>query len=78
MKRRCHFLDTLPAYNYNTGGSEHVVNTKGKKVANDTRHLGSTLMGAFLKEVREFCDPDCQADWSKKPHQQVNRCTRHA
>ena len=75
MKRRCHFLDTLPAYNYNTGSSEHVINSKGQKVTNNTRHLGSTLMDAFLREVEEFCDPDSQADWSKKPHQQVRMKT---
>lgn len=71
MKRRCHFLDTLPAYNYNLGASEHIVNSKGQRVSNNTRHLGSTLMASFLREVEEFCDPDAQADWSKKPHQQV-------
>lgn len=71
MKRRCHFLDNLPAYNYNTGGTEMITNSKGKKVANNTHQLGSTLMRSFLKEVEEFCDPDGQADWSKKPHQQV-------
>ena len=71
MKRRCYFLDNLPAYNYNTGGTELITNSKGKKVANNTHQLGSTLMKSFLKEVEEFCDPALQADWSKKPHRQV-------
>jgi hypothetical protein len=71
MKRRCEFLDNLPAYNYNTGGTEMVVNARGRKVSNNTLTLGSTLMKSFLKEVEEFCDPAGLADWSKKPHHQV-------
>ena len=71
MMRRCHFLDNLPAYNYNTGGTEMITTAKGKKLPNNTRQLGSTLMKSFLKEVAEFCDPDGQTDWSKKPHEQV-------
>lgn len=47
------------------------VDAKGKKVMNNTKKLGSTLMKAFLKEVTEFCDPSSKADWSKKPHQQL-------
>ena len=74
MKRRCYFLDNLPAYNYNTGGTELITNSKGKKVANNTHQLGSTLMKSFLKEVEEFCDPALQADWSKNPHRQVMQC----
>ena len=71
MKRRCYFLDNLPAYMYNTGSAEMVVDEKGKSMRNNTKKLGSTLMKAFLREVDEFCDPSTQADWSKKPHQQV-------
>ena len=75
MMRRCHFLDNLPAYNYNTGGTEMITTAKGKKIPNNTHQLGSTLMKSFLKEVSEFCDPDGQADWSKKPHEQVREYT---
>lgn len=57
MKRRCHFLDNLPAYNYNQGGN--------------TLKLGSTLMNAMLKEVPQFCDPSTKEDWSLQAHQQV-------
>ena len=71
MKRRCYFLDNLPAYNFNAGSAEMTFDAKGKRIMNNTRQLGSTLMKAFLKEVGEFCDPSSQADWSKKPHQQV-------
>ena len=45
--------------------------SRGKRTTTKTHRLGSTLMSAFLKEVGEFCDPSGQADWSKKPHQQV-------
>lgn len=71
MKRRCYFLDNLPAYNYNTGVGELVTNAKGKQVHHNTQHLGSTLMRAFLREVEEFCHPTAQANWSRNPHQQV-------
>lgn len=74
MKRRCSFLDNLPAYNYNSGGTELIVHFKGKNVGNNTHQLGSTLMKSFLKEVEEFCDPALQADWSKNPHRQVMQC----
>ena len=71
MKRRCYFLDNLPAYNYNAGVAELVTNTKGRKVHTNTQHLGSTLMRAFLREAEEFCHPKAQANWSTNPHQQV-------
>ena len=58
MKRRCQFLDNLPAYNYNQGGA--------------TSKLGSTLMKAMLKEVPQFCDPSTKEDWSLQAHQQVH------
>jgi len=39
--------------------------------AEDTSHLGSTLMSAMLGEVAEFCTPEIQKNWSCKPHQQL-------
>ncbi len=68
MKRRCKFLDNLPAFNYNTGCGEYV---KGRRIT-DTRHLGSTLMETMLKEVSDFCDPAIKEGWSQRPHQQVS------
>lgn len=67
MKRRCEFLDSLPAFNYNPGyGLEF-----GSKKRTDTSHLGSTLMHTMLQEVSDFCDPAIKENWSLKPHQQV-------
>lgn len=71
MKRRCAFLDTLPAFNYNTGIGEPIVDESGQTVRTDTRQLGSTLMSTMLDEVNNFCHPSIQANWSNKPHQQV-------
>lgn len=71
MKRRCMFLDRLPGFNYNTGSGEYIVDEHGKRMANDTRQLGSTLMKTMLNEVKDFCDPDIKDNWSSKPHQQV-------
>ena len=71
MKRCCYFLDNLPDYKYNTGGSQKIPNIEGKKVANNAYQLGFTLMSGFLKEVERFCNPDFQADWSKNLHLQV-------
>ena len=72
MKRRCAFLDDLPAFNYNTGAGEILFDeTAGKKVKTDTRQLGSTLMQTMLEEVGNFCDPDIKRNWGDKPHQQV-------
>ena len=65
MKRRCNFLDILPAFNYNTGFAEVVNNEKGVKVATDTRCLGSTIMKTILSEVGYFYD-------HSKVHQQVS------
>ena len=72
MKRRCQFLDTLPAFNYNTGAGEYTDDGQGKRIVTNTQQLGSTLMNAMLKEVSDFCDPDIKENWSVKPHQQVN------
>ena len=82
MKRRCQFLDTLPAFNYNTGFGEYTDDEQGKRISKVTkigkkhltitRKLGSTLMNAMLKEVGDFCDPDIKENWSVKPHQQVS------
>ena len=71
MKRRCMFLDNLPGFNYNTGSGEYIFDEHGQRKANDTRHLGSTLMKTMLNEVKDFCDPDIKDNWSHKPHQQV-------
>ena len=74
MYRRCMFLDTLPAFNFNTGLGEYTV-IDGKKRGTNTKNLGSTLMSAMLKEVERFCNPEHKADWTSDPHQQVhNTC----
>ena len=73
MKRRCSFLDELPAFNFNTGVGEVIEGEDGKTTQTDTRHLGSTLMTAMLEEVESFCDPAIKKNWTEKPHQQV--CT---
>ena len=72
MKRRCAFLDQLPAFNYNTGVGEYFNDpATGKRVASDTRELGSTLMSTMLQEVMDFCNPEIKENWSLKAHQQV-------
>ena len=71
MYRRCDFLDSLPAFNFNMGQGEYATDKQGRKVRTDTRNLGSTLMTTMLKEVKEFCDPATKEKWSDKPHQQV-------
>ena len=70
MKRRCTFLDNLPAFNYNTGYGEYIV-VDGKRQRTDTHHLGSTLMETMLKEVKGFCDHSIKESWSQEAHQQV-------
>ncbi len=67
MYRRCNFLDNLPGFNYNVGVGE-VIDDK----RTDTRKLGSTLLEAMLGEVKDFCDPMVNQNWTEKPHQQVN------
>ena len=71
MNRRCGFLDTLPAFNFNTGAGEYLIDEEGKRVRTDTKQLGSTLMTTMLREVEDFCDPAIKDNWSLKPHQQV-------
>ncbi len=71
MRRRCNFLDCLPAFNFNTGSSEYLTNEFGVRVATNTRHLGSTLMFTMLNEVSDFCDPNIKENWSLEAHQQV-------
>ena len=71
MKRRCDFLENNPAFNYNTGAGEILIDEHGKKVKTDTRQLGSTIMRTMLEEVSDFCDPDRKKNWSSKSHQQV-------
>ena len=73
MKRRCAFLDQLPAFNYNSGYGEYYMDASGKKMTSDTRELGSTLMSTMLQEVVDFCDPEIKENWSLKAHQQVKR-----
>ena len=63
MERRCWFLDNLPAYNYNTGAGIRV----GTGEVTDTRHLGSTLMAAMIREADQFCHPCIEED--KNYHQ---------
>ena len=71
MTRRCKFLDTLPAFNYNIGRGKLVTKKYGVQVYTDTSKLGSTLLSIMLKEVNDFCDPTIKQNWSVKPHQQV-------
>ena len=71
MERRCKFLDTLAAFNFNTGAGEYLLDERKKQVCTNTRQLGSTLMKTMLKEVQDFCDPAIKENWSLKPHQQV-------
>ena len=83
MKRRCEFLDSLPAFNYNTGIGEPIQDEAGHntRTRTDTRQLGSTLMKTMIEEVSNFCDPAIKRNWSEKPHQQVwtdrqtNKCS---
>ena len=67
MVRRCHFLDNMPAFNYNTGVGEYM--ETGERT--DTKQLGSTLMETMLSEVADFCDPGIKESWTQKGHQQV-------
>ena len=71
MKRRCTFLDNLPAFNYNTGGGEIMEGEGGKQIT-DTHNLGSTLMDTMLEEVGNFCNPAIMKNWAKETHQQVS------
>ena len=71
MNRRCVFLDSLFAFNFNMGEGEYVTDEHGKRVPTDTKQLGSTLMTTMLREVNDFCDPAIKENWSLKPHQQV-------
>ena len=71
MKRRCEFLDCLPAFNYNNGAGVYKTNELGMKYTTNTKQLGSTLMNTMLKEVSDFCDPSIKENWSLKAHQQV-------
>ena len=71
MNRRCGFLETLPAFNYNRGVGEYIINEHEKRVRTDTRQLGSTLMNTMLREMEDFCNPAIKENWSLKPHQQV-------
>ena len=72
MKRRCEFLDNLPAFNYNTGAGEFILDKHYQQLGmTDTRQLGSTLMRAMLKEVSDFCDPTIKANGSKISHELV-------
>ena len=73
MNRRCHFLDTLSAFNLNMGVGEYITVEQGKRVATDTSQLGSTLMMTMLKEVEDFCDPDIKENWSLNSQQQVKQ-----
>ena len=67
MNRRCSFLNSFPAFNYNTGKGYDF----GRRERFDTRQLGSTLMTTMIREVEDFCDPAIKENWSLKPHQQV-------
>ena len=76
MNRRCSFLDSLPAFNFNMGGGEHQYDSVGRWTT-DTKQLGSTLMTTMIREVVDFCDPGIKENWSLKPHQQVTGKTNY-
>ncbi len=67
MYRRCIFLDNLPGFNFNVGFGVMI----GKEITKTTK-LGSTLLEAMLREVKTFCDPKVNQNWTQRPHQQVN------
>ena len=72
MKRRCDFLDCLPAFNYNLGTGEYIQRKSGRKPKlTDTSHLGSTLLSTMISEVCDLCDPNIRENWTHKAHQQV-------
>ena len=72
MKRRCAFLDTLPAFNYNIGKGETIKDDiSGEEVTTDTRKLGSTLMRTMIEEASNFCDQNMKRNWTGKSYQQV-------
>ena len=60
MRRRCWFLDNLPAYNFNTGVG--IKRESGELT--DTEHLGSAIFGAMLREAEQFCQPCFNEDGS--------------
>ena len=67
MQRRCKFLDCLPGYNYNAGEVVYDDTSTGERKIFDTRKLGSTLMGAMLKEAS-----NCNTlSWTDQFHIQV-------
>ena len=67
MKRRCAFLDKMPAFVYNIGRGEPLPDG----TTSDTTKLGSTLMSTMLQEVKNLCKHDVKYRWSQKAHQQV-------
>ncbi len=72
MKRRCKFLDELPAYNYNVGRGD--IMNKLPLLGNthyNVAHLGSILIRAMLREVEDFCDPLVAKKWTGTEYQQV-------
>ena len=72
MKRRCKFLDELPAYNYNRGRGDIVMTIPYFGHTHyDTSNLGSVLMKAMLKEAEDFCDPLIAKKWANSQYQQV-------
>ena len=71
MKRRCSFLDDMPAFNYNTGVGEVIKGQDGKNIPTDTRCLGSTLMSTMLEEVENFCGLAFIDNWTETSCQRV-------
>ena len=67
MKRRCWFLDNLPGYNYNTGAG---IRMESGDVT-DTRHLGSTLIAAMIREAEQVCHPCFEED--REYHQVISK-----
>ena len=75
MKRRCDFLDCLPAFNYNLGTGELMESQSGgKRRPTDTSHLGSTLLHTMINEVSDLCDPNIKNNWTLQAHHQVLIC----
>ena len=71
MHRRCQILESLPAFNFNTGSS-FTMEVEGEKKRICLKNLGSTLMELMLNEVNStFCCLIASREWSSLEHHQL-------
>ena len=71
MHRRCQILESLPAFNFNTGNS-FTMEVEGEKKRVSLKNLGSTLMELMLNEVNStFCCLISSREWSSLEHHQL-------